>query len=48
MWFDLKLPGEVVQEAWLSSLQLEAIVYASQQHMNILADGARAGYLVGE
>lgn len=48
VWFDLKLPNEVVDECKLSALQLEAIVYASQQHMNILTDGSRAGYLIGK
>lgn len=48
MWFDLKLPQEVIEERKLSSLQLEAVVYACQQHMNILADGTRAGFLIGK
>ena len=47
VWFDLKLPQHVIDEVRLSSLQLEAVVYSSQQHMNILADGSRAGFLVG-
>ena len=47
VWFDLKFPREVVEEAKLSSLQLEAVVYSCQQHMNILADGTRAGFLIG-
>ncbi len=48
MWFDLKLPAPVIDEVRLSSLQLEAVVYACQQHKNILADGSRGGYLVGK
>ena len=48
VWFDLKFPSEVVEEAKLSSLQLEAVVYSCQQHMNILADGTRAGFLIGK
>ena len=48
MWFDLKLPSHVIEEVQLSSLQLEAVVYACQQHMNILSDSTRAGYLIGE
>lgn len=48
VWFDLKLPSDVVDECKLSSLQLEAIVYACQQHMNILTDGSRAGHLIGK
>ena len=47
VWFDVKLPQHVIDEGRLSSLQLEAVVYSSQQHMNILADGSRAGFLVG-
>lgn len=48
VWFDLKLPSHVIEEVQLSSLQLEAVVYACQQHMNILSDGSRAGFLIGE
>lgn len=48
VWFDLKLPSHVIEEAWLSSLQLESVVYACQQHMNILSDGTRAGFLIGK
>ena len=48
VWFDLKLPKHVVEEVALSSLQLEGVVYACQQHMNILSDGSRAGFLIGK
>lgn len=48
MYFDLKLPQHVIEERKLSSLQLESVVYACQQHMNILADNTRAGFLVGK
>ncbi|CAI8027595.1 Protein strawberry notch homolog 1, partial [Geodia barretti] len=48
VWFDLKLPPHVIEQIQLSSLQLEAVVYACQQHMNILSDGSRAGFLVGD
>ena len=48
VWFDLKLSNDVVDECKLSALQIEAIVYSCQQHMNILTDGSRAGYLIGE
>ncbi len=48
VWFDVKFPETVIEEVRLSSLQLETIVYACQQHMNILADGTRAGFLVGK
>ena len=48
VWLDLKLPSDVISEGNLSALQLEAVVYACQQHMNILGNSARAGYLVGK
>ena len=48
MYFDLKFPESVIEEVRLSSLQLEAVVYACQQHMNILSDGTRAGFLIGK
>lgn len=47
VYFDLKFPESVIEEVRLSSLQLEAVVYACQQHMNTLADGSRAGFLIG-
>ena len=48
VYFDLKLPQETIQMGKLSALQLESVIYASQQHMNILPDGTRAGFLVGK
>jgi hypothetical protein len=48
VWFDLKLPPHVIEQVQLSSLQLEAVVYACQQHMNLLSDGSRAGFLIGD
>ena len=47
VYFDLQLPPEGIESGKLSSLQLESVTYACQQHMNILADGCRAGFLVG-
>lgn len=47
MYFSLKLPSEGIQSGKLSSLQLESVIYACQQHMNTLPDGTRAGFLVG-
>ncbi len=47
MYFDLRLPQDAIQMGKLSALQLESVIYASQQHMNILPDGTRAGFLVG-
>ena len=32
----------------MSALQLESIVYASQQHDHFLPDGNRAGFLIGD
>lgn len=48
VWFDLKFPEMVIEEVRLSALQLEAVVYACQQHMNLLADGSRSGFLIGD
>lgn len=41
------LPQEVIDNCYLSALQLEAVVYACQQHETFLADGSRAGFLIG-
>ncbi|XP_034237026.1 protein strawberry notch isoform X2 [Thrips palmi] len=48
VWYKLSLPDETVKSGSLSALQLEAIVYASQQHEHFLPDGNRAGFLVGD
>merc|ERR1719350_1941931 len=48
VWYELSLPPEVINERKLSALQLESIVYASQQHEQILPDGNRAGFLIGD
>ena len=48
MFLSLKLPQETIESGKLSSLQLESVIYASQQHMNILPDSTRAGFLVGK
>ena len=47
IWYPLMLPQEVIDYCYLSALQLEAIVYACQQHETFLADGSRAGFLIG-
>lgn len=47
IWYRLMLPQEVIDYCYLSALQLEAIVYACQQHETFLADGSRAGFLIG-
>lgn len=46
--YNLNLPKAIADEAKLSALQLEAVVYACQQHDKILADGNRAGFLIGD
>merc|ERR1719203_558825 len=48
VWYTLSLPAEVINERKLSALQLESIVYASQQHDHFLPDGNRAGFLIGD
>ncbi|XP_062605521.1 uncharacterized protein LOC134267315 [Saccostrea cucullata] len=42
------LPEEVIREGKLSSLQLEGVLYACQQHMRILPSGQRAGFFIGD
>ncbi|KAG8237954.1 hypothetical protein J437_LFUL016299 [Ladona fulva] len=48
VWYKLTLPEEIVNSGSLSALQLEAVVYASQQHEHFLPDGTRAGFLIGD
>merc|ERR1719210_379360 len=48
VWYELSLPEDVINERKLSALQLESIVYASQQHDHFLPDGNRAGFLIGD
>merc|ERR1719319_678465 len=48
VWYQLSLPEDCINERKLSALQLESIVYASQQHEQILPDGNRAGFLIGD
>lgn len=43
----LSIPKAVINQGLLSAPQLEAIVYACQQHEFFLASGERAGYLIG-
>ena len=47
VWYNLLLPQDVVLERKLSALQLESVVYASQQHEQLLPNGKRAGFLIG-
>ena len=37
----------MINYCYLSALQLEAVVYACQQHETFLADSTRAGFLIG-
>ncbi|XP_018415037.1 PREDICTED: protein strawberry notch homolog 2 isoform X2 [Nanorana parkeri] len=46
--YSLFLPSSVIDRGLLSALQLEAIVYACQQHEVILPGGQRAGFLIGD
>lgn len=47
--YELKLPSKVVDSAMLSALQLESVIYASQQHSQFLPDGrTRRGFLIGD
>lgn len=48
IWYKLEIPEVVYDENRLSSLQLESIVYASQQHEQFLPSGERAGFLIGD
>ncbi|XP_048582469.1 protein strawberry notch homolog 1-like [Nematostella vectensis] len=48
IWYKLKLPPEVIDRTFLSALQLEAVVYACQQHEIFLESGERAGFLIGD
>lgn len=38
-WYKLSLPEDLIMRGSLSALQLEAIIYACQQHDHILPDG---------
>lgn len=46
-YYELALPENVTENGLLSALQLESIVYASQQHEHFLPSGERAGFLIG-
>lgn len=48
VWYRLAIPEEIIDEGRLSALQLEAIVYACQQHETYLPDGSRSGFLIGD
>ncbi|KAK1897461.1 Protein strawberry notch like 2, partial [Dissostichus eleginoides] len=46
--YTLSIPEPTVSGGLLSALQLEAIIYACQQHEVILQNNQRAGFLIGD
>ncbi|XP_052521378.1 protein strawberry notch homolog 2 isoform X2 [Tympanuchus pallidicinctus] len=46
--YSLSLPSSIADKGSLSALQLEAIIYACQQHEVLLPNGQRAGFLIGD
>ncbi|XP_063748412.1 si:ch73-63e15.2 isoform X2 [Eleginops maclovinus] len=46
--YTLSIPEPTISGGLLSALQLEAIVYACQQHEVILQNNQRAGFLIGD
>ncbi len=44
----LRLPESVYERGHLSQAQMEALIYACQQHETRLASGARRGFLIGD
>lgn len=46
--YELTAKKELVDEARLSALQLEAVVYACQRHEQRLPSGARGGFFIGD
>ena len=48
VWYKVSIPEESIRTGALSALQLESITYASQQHEQLLPDGTRAGFLIGD
>jgi predicted RNA methylase len=42
------IPKEVITEGRLSDLQMEAVIYAGQAHSQLLPDGSRKGYWIGD
>ncbi|XP_071480691.1 protein strawberry notch homolog 1-like [Diadema antillarum] len=48
VWYHLSIPESTMDYGHLSSLQLEAITYACQQHETRLPGGSRAGFLIGD
>lgn len=48
LWYNLKLPEKLILSGKLSALQLEAIIYACQQHGTVWPDGSRGGFFIGD
>uniref|UniRef100_A0A3Q0T5L9 Protein strawberry notch homolog 2 n=1 Tax=Amphilophus citrinellus TaxID=61819 RepID=A0A3Q0T5L9_AMPCI len=46
--YTLSIPESTINNGLLSALQLEAIIYACQQHEVILQNNHRAGFLIGD
>ncbi|XP_072924354.1 si:ch73-63e15.2 isoform X2 [Hemitrygon akajei] len=46
--YTLRLPPVTISNGSLSALQLEAIIYACQQHEILLENNHRAGFLIGD
>ncbi|XP_066503619.1 si:ch73-63e15.2 isoform X2 [Hoplias malabaricus] len=46
--YTLSIPESISDKGLLSALQLEAIIYACQQHEVILQNNQRAGFLIGD
>jgi antirestriction protein ArdC/phage/plasmid primase-like uncharacterized protein/predicted RNA methylase len=42
------LPANIIQDGLLSIAQLEAVVYAGQAHSDILPNGSRKGFFIGD
>ena len=43
-----KLPANLIRDGLLSIAQLEAVVYAGQAHSNLLPNGSRKGFFIGD
>ncbi|KAM9763148.1 strawberry notch homolog 2b isoform 2-T2 [Menidia menidia] len=46
--YNLSIPESTINSGQLSALQLEAVIYACQQHEVILQNNQRAGFLIGD
>uniref|UniRef100_A0AAQ5XJ67 Protein strawberry notch homolog 2 n=1 Tax=Amphiprion ocellaris TaxID=80972 RepID=A0AAQ5XJ67_AMPOC len=46
--YTLSIPESTISSGLLSALQLEAVIYACQQHEVILQNNQRAGFLIGD